>query len=179
MRPRVLSGIRPRFQGLSQSAGQITHVLLTRSPLIHTRRCFSVRLACVKHAASVRPEPGSNSPTMSEKKSSPIKPTRHTPDQTVQSASKKQTYRSQNHRHAVEFSKNTPTPDPPENPGLTGGVISPSCDVSNSSRSVPGRFQGGHLAVTRAPVGWSVDLLEFSTAAFRRAPARCSGSWRP
>ena len=27
----------------------------------HTRRCFLVRLACVKHAASVRSEPGSNS----------------------------------------------------------------------------------------------------------------------
>lgn len=35
MREKVLSGIRPRFQGLSQSAGQIAHVLLTRSPLIH------------------------------------------------------------------------------------------------------------------------------------------------
>jgi hypothetical protein len=34
MRPVVISGIRPRFQGLSRSAGQITHVLLTRSPLI-------------------------------------------------------------------------------------------------------------------------------------------------
>ena len=65
MPSRVVSGIRPRFQGLSQSAGQITHVLLTRSPLIPTRKWFSVRLACVKHAASVRPEPGSNSPTMS------------------------------------------------------------------------------------------------------------------
>ena len=31
-----------------------------RSP--HTRRCGLPRLACVKHAASVRPEPGSNSP---------------------------------------------------------------------------------------------------------------------
>jgi hypothetical protein len=29
----VISGIRPSFPGLSQSAGQITHVLLTRSPL--------------------------------------------------------------------------------------------------------------------------------------------------
>jgi hypothetical protein len=64
MRETVISGIRPRFQGLSQSAGQVTHVLLTRSPLITTRRWISVRLACVKHAASVRPEPGSNSPTM-------------------------------------------------------------------------------------------------------------------
>ena len=58
----VLSGIRPSFPGLSQSAGQITHVLLTRSPLEYPRKGLSVRLACVKHAASVRPEPGSNSP---------------------------------------------------------------------------------------------------------------------
>jgi hypothetical protein len=64
MRGSVISGIRPRFQGLSQSQGQVTHVLLTRSPLIHPRKGFIVRLACVKHAASVRPEPGSNSPTM-------------------------------------------------------------------------------------------------------------------
>lgn len=35
MRQKVLSGIRPSFPGLSQSAGQIIHVLLTRSPLIH------------------------------------------------------------------------------------------------------------------------------------------------
>ena len=65
MRGTAISGIRPRFQGLSESAGQITHVLLTRSPLITTRKWISVRLACVKHAASVRPEPGSNSSTMS------------------------------------------------------------------------------------------------------------------
>src|SRR3954453_3959424 len=32
----VISGIRPRFQGLSRSEGQIAHVLLTRSPLIPT-----------------------------------------------------------------------------------------------------------------------------------------------
>src|SRR5262245_55553183 len=62
MQTVVLSGIRPSFPGLSQSAGQITHVLLTRSPLEHPRKGLSVRLACVKHAASVRPEPGSNSP---------------------------------------------------------------------------------------------------------------------
>src|SRR5690606_4136102 len=45
------------------------HVLLTRSPLSHQsphteaigERCF-VRLACLRHAASVHPEPGSNSP---------------------------------------------------------------------------------------------------------------------
>lgn len=64
MRCEVISGIRPSFPGLSQSIGQVTHVLLTRSPLIPSRNWIIVRLACVKHAASVRPEPGSNSPTM-------------------------------------------------------------------------------------------------------------------
>jgi hypothetical protein len=31
----VISSISYRFQQLSQSLGQVTHVLLTRSPLIH------------------------------------------------------------------------------------------------------------------------------------------------
>ena len=66
MQAGVVSGIRPRFQGLSQSEGQITHVLLTRSPLEYPRRSLSARLACVKHAASVRPEPGSNSPSKTQ-----------------------------------------------------------------------------------------------------------------
>ena len=42
--------------------GQVAHVLRTRSPLGTPRRENPVRLACVKRAASVRPEPGSNSP---------------------------------------------------------------------------------------------------------------------
>ena len=64
MRLRLVSGIRRRFQRLFQSQGQVTHVLLTRSPLITREQALevTVRLACVKHAASVRPEPGSNSP---------------------------------------------------------------------------------------------------------------------
>src|SRR5699024_9702888 len=64
MRWSVISSIRPSFPGLSRSSGQVPHVILTRSPLIHPQqaRSFSVRLACVKHAASVHPEPGSNSP---------------------------------------------------------------------------------------------------------------------
>src|SRR6187549_462013 len=59
----VISGINHRFRWLSRSQGQITHVLLTRSPLEYHRSGLSARLACVKHAASVRPEPGSNSPS--------------------------------------------------------------------------------------------------------------------
>ena len=61
-------GISSRFQLLSPCKGQVTHALLTRPPLTskvvfrRIRLRSSVRLACVKHAASVRPEPGSNSP---------------------------------------------------------------------------------------------------------------------
>ena len=55
----TLCGISSRFQLLSPTERQVSHALLTRSPL-STRRC-PVRLACVRHAASVRPEPGSNS----------------------------------------------------------------------------------------------------------------------
>ncbi len=57
-------GISSRFQLLSPSQGQVTHALLTRPPLSLPRalpkdgvRSF-VRPACVKHAASVHPEPG-------------------------------------------------------------------------------------------------------------------------
>ena len=52
---------------LSPSLRQVTHALLTRPPLSYisaSRRinqCSFVRLECVKHAASVHPEPGSNS----------------------------------------------------------------------------------------------------------------------
>ena len=63
---RVL-GINPGFPGLFPSPGQVSHVLRTRSPLSHWDRSPGiVRLACIKHAASVRPEPGSNSPSRSD-----------------------------------------------------------------------------------------------------------------
>ena len=64
----VSCGISSRFQLLSPSERQVPHALLTRPPLSSAsigRILFPqilVRLACVKHAASVRPEPGSNSP---------------------------------------------------------------------------------------------------------------------
>src|SRR5690348_2402394 len=61
----VVFGISFGFPELSRSEGQIAHVLLTRSPLVYSRRSLTARLACVKHAASVRPEPGSNSPLKS------------------------------------------------------------------------------------------------------------------
>ena len=66
--PKMPSGcsscISCRFQPLSTTYGQIAHVLLTRSPLGHLEQALLdlVRLACIRHAASVHPEPGSNSP---------------------------------------------------------------------------------------------------------------------
>ena len=62
------SGISTGFSVLSQTSGQVAHVLLIRSRLDLPRCCHRMdlaRLACVKHAASVRPEPGSNSPSRS------------------------------------------------------------------------------------------------------------------
>src|SRR4051794_31135887 len=87
MRRMVISGIRPGFPGLSQSQGQVAHVLLTRSPLEHPRRGLSARLACVKHAASVRPEPGSNSPTRHNRQPTTTPPTtpQHKPHNNAES----------------------------------------------------------------------------------------------
>ena len=62
MRANRLSGISRRFRQLSRSCRQVAYVLLTRPPLSCPRRNNSARLACIRHAASVRPEPGSNSP---------------------------------------------------------------------------------------------------------------------
>ena len=61
--PVGLCGISSRFQLLSPSLRQVPHALLTRSPLSQEKQAplNPVRLACVRRAASVRPEPGSNS----------------------------------------------------------------------------------------------------------------------
>ena len=47
MPSRLVSGIRRRFQRLSQSPGQIAHVLLTRSPLIHRSKLLLHRSTCM------------------------------------------------------------------------------------------------------------------------------------
>ena len=63
----MLCGISVRFQTLFHLQRQVAHALLTRPPLSSlnaSRRINStnsVRLECVMHAASVHPEPGSNS----------------------------------------------------------------------------------------------------------------------
>ncbi len=123
MRECVISGIRPSFPSLSQSQGQVTHVLLTRSPLEYPRRSLSARLACVKHAASVRPEPGSNSPMKTFGKSKPRQQTNNfvTKGTTKTSTPSGMPALGQtiklwhwHIKHPVEFSRNNRTqPEPP------------------------------------------------------------------
>src|SRR5699024_12585280 len=61
---RGSSGISHGFPRLSRTDGQVAYVLVTRPPLDQREQAPSsrVRLACIRHAASVHPEPGSNSP---------------------------------------------------------------------------------------------------------------------
>ena len=54
-------GLTHHFWWLSPTSGQIAHVFLTRPPR-EPPEGDPVRLACIRHAASVDPEPGSNSP---------------------------------------------------------------------------------------------------------------------
>ena len=85
MRENCLSGLSIRFRVLSRSYGQVAYVLLTRSPLGHRRSIRRLpcdnpaRLACIRHAASVRPEPGSNSPVMDSPKAMSTELSRRVP----------------------------------------------------------------------------------------------------
>ena len=66
MRPPLLCGISTGFPVLSPCGGQVAYALLTRAPvaaMVLPPR-DAPRLACVKPAASVHPEPGSNSPLL-------------------------------------------------------------------------------------------------------------------
>ena len=63
MKHRIPSGISRRFHRLSPGNGHVAHALRTLPP-VAARILLSraaPRLACVKPAASVHPEPGSNS----------------------------------------------------------------------------------------------------------------------
>ena len=57
----ALCGISTSFPVLFRTHRQVAHALLTRPPLFRGRSPVTVRLECVMHAASVHPEPGSNS----------------------------------------------------------------------------------------------------------------------
>ena len=59
---KIVCGISSGFPKLFPTQGQVIHVLLTRLPLYSRAEArFLARLACVRRAASVDSEPGSNS----------------------------------------------------------------------------------------------------------------------
>jgi hypothetical protein len=121
-------------------------VLLTRSPLEYPRRGLSARLACVKHAASVRPEPGSNSPTKTCRKIHPSK--KHTPQNKCMSNCQRNPHHHKKWRHEikqklalayqkhpVEFSKNNHTPTPTHTRADTGATTQTYPTGSGPSRT--------------------------------------------
>ena len=111
----VLSGIRPSFPSLSRSAGQITHVLLTRSPLEHpASRAFPFDL----HVLSTPPAfvlsqdqtlqtktPGTN-PAESNQRNLTNKTTPH-PKHGASRAWQKNNNKNKTTKHTIEFSNNT------------------------------------------------------------------------
>ena len=60
--PKILCGISPAFAGLFPTKGQIPmYYAPVRRSSARIATPVTARLACVKHAASVQSEPGSNS----------------------------------------------------------------------------------------------------------------------
>ena len=68
---RAACGLSRPFGRVSPTRGQVAHAFLSRPPL--GGRSHPVRLACFRHAASVYPEPGSNSPSTASE-SGPLSP---------------------------------------------------------------------------------------------------------
>jgi hypothetical protein len=175
MQQLVASSISHPFRQLSQSEGQITHVLLTRSPLEYPQKGLSARLACVKHAASVRPEPGSNSPSKNNRKPNPAKKrstSKQSPRIIVHQLKKKpppQPTKNQpwqrDHtnqfidKHTVEFSKIRRAPKQPLSRCLGGNLRKltgpapeasnqigmPSCRSPRPTRRTAGNVVGGDI----------------------------------
>ena len=59
--PTAAWRIARRFHRLSPRGGWVAYALRTRPPLSSPKKGTPVRLACIRPAASVHPEPGSNS----------------------------------------------------------------------------------------------------------------------
>ena len=101
-----VSGRYPKEEG---------RLLTCYSPVRHSstqqKLSFSVRLACVKHAASVRPEPGSNSPN----KNKNVKAQKNQPENPVSNPNQKHSktknrHKTKTNKHTIEFTNNTHTP---------------------------------------------------------------------
>jgi hypothetical protein len=108
-------------------------VLLTRSPLEHPRKGLSVRLACVKHAASVRPEPGSNSPNKNPSNKRGESTIRENPIKATSQTGKKQHHTPKREKEAWQ---KTTTKQKPPNTLLSSQTTHP-LDRATSPRQKP------------------------------------------
>src|SRR4051794_7902901 len=132
--------LAPVSEGYPKAQGRL---LTCYSPVRRSstpKRGLSARLACVKHAASVRPEPGSNSPTKTKfvkKQSRQTKNIR----QNTSNPTKKQSQTNNNWhwltKHPVEFSKNNHTPENTEtSPAGPGALVLHYCLVPAVSTGI-------------------------------------------
>ena len=147
-------------------------MILTRSPLNPPpKRSGPVRLACVKHAASVRPEPGSNSPNKTRtthnqhQPPQPSKnrhrpgpnnrsrrknpnPTRHPPNPQPRQDHEDQHRNRRNRERRAE--KNTPNPPPPNKAKKNRAQPDPRETLTTTGPSTPNPHQHSIIDGDRA-----------------------------
>ena len=170
----VVSRLSRRFQRLSRSSGQVSYVLRTRAPLSTPRKGLPVRLACVRHAANVHPEPGSNSPFVLPLRTSILSAPVPGPKPVAPA------FRFPSHSHVVKL-----RPGPPSGPPLhtrsvadphptppTRPLSSPRLALLATVRAVAARCRPRSTR-TRAPA------KQAKQGSLRRAIAACQASTLP
>ena len=144
--------LAPVSEGYPKAEGRL---LTCYSPVRRsstTKSGLSARLACVKHAASVRPEPGSNSPTKTCQKTNPGKQTTFAKGISPRQPKAAPTRTKSNWhwllQHPVEFSNNkhTPATTPHQERPQTGAT---SSSYSNGRGPVKFAFRAPFVAPTR------------------------------
>src|SRR3954452_2871281 len=122
MRPAVISGISPNFLELSQSRGQVAHVLLTRSPLGHPPEggaSFDLHVLSTPPAFVL-----SQDQTLRRCLNHGREPRVGTRDINQPKEPTKGLLLGTDFRHAVEFSRNRRTTKPPSRASSVGGFSS-------------------------------------------------------
>ena len=170
----VLSGISPSFDGLSQSPGQVIHVLLTRAP-VYSPSCpdFLPRLACLRHAASVRSEPGSNSPKRLIISIGPcrlIGTDRQTDRYSNRKSDSRRLFRSPLPiiRHALLFSFQRPAP-------LRGELLKVTLDEADVNRN---QFGSKKLLTYRSFPSVNRTISAPTTGTLERRDSNCAAAGR-
>ena len=162
-----VSGRYPKEEG---------RLLTCYSPVRHSstqqKPGFSVRLACVKHAASVRPEPGSNSPN----KNKNVKAQKNQPNKTAwpaiptKNTQKQKTGINKTNKHTIEFTNNTHTIKRTQMLCMFSKGVSRHVSAISALRFVRCRSaqQGKQYALPSRPS--NRDTHAFPRSIFRRIP---------